>query len=144
MLIVFSRKQNYLVILFLVACSFFLSLSNAFAGGIAHHHVISSPFDKQDRGHALHCDLSKHLLKQFNCPHQDTGNIQVKLVIASYCGGKTAETIPASSSSSSSNSLFNISACSLSFYSSYKLIPLLIHDTYLLLPASLDNPPPII
>jgi len=124
-----------------VFCAPFLFSPNALAGEMVHHHGISSPFDKQDKGHVSHCDLKKHLVKQFFCPHVNNVNTQVKLVIAPYCNGQTSQKIPSLSLNNSSNYFHNPSFFTLDFRLISKLITFMVVDSHFLLSASIDHPP---
>ena len=86
-------KGNLLTLLFLVISLLLLPVVQA-SGSPAHDHGTISPFDQQQYGHKLYCELNKHHLLRAFCPHSFAEKNQEKHVIASDCGGKTPETLP--------------------------------------------------
>ena len=139
-----SKRQNFLAFMFLVVFAPFLFSPYVLAGEMVHHHDISSPFDKQVKGHIAHCDLKKHLVEQFYCPHRSNVNTQVKLVIAPYCNGQTSKNIPPLSLNNSSHYFLYPSFFTTDFNLISKLFTFMVVDTQFFLPVSIDHPPSFI
>ena len=83
-----------------------------------HHDTIVSPFDIEKEVRSLHCIIRSHTHQGF-CPHAKPDRDQTAH-IATDCSGKTAPTIP--STSSFSNDFSETSFLALSHYSPDKIL----------------------
>ena len=91
-------KENFviksLLVLMFISVAFFISPAAHVSANSSHNHETISPFNSQNHNHKIHCDLNKHQLFSFFCPHSDNSKNREITTIAFDCGGKTPESFP--------------------------------------------------
>jgi len=137
---IFSMKANILIFGFLGFILFVLPVVPVSASPLPDHGMIS-PFDKQKHGHHLHCELNRYHLSNIYCPHSIIKRNKRKPTIATDCGGKTSETLPAfaaynTSVFSSDTVYFNVELALTS-----RKFTCTSHDLRFFLPDQIDHPP---
>ena len=83
-----------LLVLMFISVAFFISPAAHVSANSSHSHETISPFNSQNHNHKILCDLNKHQLFSFFCPHSDNSKNREITTIALDCGGKTPESFP--------------------------------------------------